>query len=65
MPAARIAMSPRSKLLFALPVVAAFVVVLAYYQLFTNTVVVAAIFVLWVVVTLRNRRKFSRQETKG
>jgi Flp pilus assembly protein TadB len=58
-------LSPRYKLLLALPVVAAFVIVLAYYQLFTNTVVVVVIFVLWVAVTLRNRRKFSRQEPKG
>jgi Flp pilus assembly protein TadB len=58
-------LSPRNKLLLALPVVAAFVIVLAYFQLFTNTVIIVVIFVLWVAVSLRNRRKFNRQEPKG
>lgn len=54
-------MTPRNKLLLALPLVAAFVVVLAYYQLFTSPVAIALIFILYVAVSLRNRRKFSRQ----
>lgn len=57
-------MSPRTKLLLALPVIAAAVLVLVYFQLFTDPIVIAAIFVLWVAVSLRNRRKFNRQQQK-
>ena len=55
-------MSPRAKLLIALPVIAAVVVVLVYFRLFASPVVVAAIFVLYVAISLRNRRKFRKQE---
>lgn len=51
-------MSPRNKLLLALPLVAVFVIVLAYFQLFTDPTVIVLIFVLYVAVSLRNRRKF-------
>ena len=54
-------MTPRTKLLVALPLVAVFVIVLAYFQLFFSPVVIAAIFVLYVAVSLRNRRKFGKQ----
>ncbi|MDG6981640.1 MAG: hypothetical protein JRN51_11095 [Nitrososphaerota archaeon] len=57
-------MSPRNKLLLALPIVAALVLALAYFQLFTDPVVIAFIFVLWVAVSLRNRRKFHGQEKR-
>lgn len=55
-------MSPRTKLLLALPVVAAFVLVLAYFQLFTSPVAIAVIFVLYVAVSLWNRRRFRKQQ---
>jgi positive regulator of sigma E activity len=58
-------MTPRNKLLIALPLVAVFVIVLAYYQLFTNTAAVAVIFVLFVLVSLWNRRKFARKQEPG
>lgn len=59
-------MTPRTKLILILPVIAAFVMVLVYYQLFASPVVIAIIFVAYVVVSLRNRRKFGRQkEQKG
>ncbi len=58
-------MSPRSKLLISLPIIAAVVLVLVYFQLFANPVVIAVIFVLWVAVSLRNRRKFDRERTGG
>jgi len=48
-----------------LPIIAAFVIALAYLQLFTNPVVIAMIFVLWVAVSLRNRRKFKAQRESG
>lgn len=54
-------LTPRTKLMVALPIVAAFVVLLAYFQLFTSPVVIAIIFIAWVAVSLRNRRKFRKQ----
>ena len=57
-------MSPRAKLLLALPIVAAFVIVLVYFQFFASPVVIAIIFVLYVAVSLRNRRKFNRQQAE-
>jgi len=50
--------TPRTKLLLALPAVAVFVIVLAYFRLFTDPLVVVLIFILYVAITLRNRRKF-------
>ncbi|HZW85210.1 MAG TPA: hypothetical protein VFE91_04850 [Nitrososphaerales archaeon] len=55
-------MTPRQKLLLALPLVAVFVLVLVYFQLFANPLVIVAIFVLYVAVSLRNKRKFERQK---
>jgi positive regulator of sigma E activity len=55
-------MTPRSKLLLVLPVIAAFVIVLVYFQLFSSPVIIAIIFVAYVVVSLLNRRKFNRQK---
>ena len=55
-------MTPRTKLLLILPVIAALVIVLAYFQLFASPVVIAIIFVAWVAVSLRNRRKFAGQK---
>ncbi len=57
-------LTPRNKLLLALPVIAAFVLVLVYFQLFTNPVVIALIFVLYIAVSLRNRRKFRSQQSR-
>lgn len=54
-------MSPRTKLLLALPIIAAVVIVLVYFQLFSSPIVIALIFVAYVAVSLRNRRKFDRQ----
>ena len=55
-------MTPRTKLLLALPFIAVFVLILVYFQLFTSPVAVAVIFVAYVVVSLVNRRKFNRQK---
>ena len=55
-------MTPRTKLLLALPLIAVFVLALVYFQLFTSPVAVAIIFVAYVVVSLMNRRKFNRQK---
>lgn len=55
-------MNSRQKLLLALPIVAAFVLVLVYFQLFTNPLVIVVIFVLYVAVSLRNKRKFNSQK---
>jgi Flp pilus assembly protein TadB len=52
----------KTKLMVALPIIAAFVLVLVYFRLFANPVVIAVIFALYVAVSLRNRRKFRRQQ---
>ncbi len=57
-------MTPRTKLLLILPLIAALVIVLVYYQLFASPVVIAIIFVAYVIVSLRNRRKFERQKAQ-
>lgn len=55
-------MTPRTKLLIALPVIAVIVLLMAYFQLFASPVPIVVILVLYVLVSLRNRRKFNRQE---
>ncbi len=55
-------MTPRTKLLISLPIIAAAVLVLVYFQLFSNPFVIAILFVAYVVVSLLNRRKFRRQK---
>ncbi len=55
-------LNSRTKLLLALPVIAAFVLVLVYFQLFTSPVAIAIIFVLYIAVSLWNRRKFRKQQ---
>jgi Flp pilus assembly protein TadB len=55
----------RTKLLLALPAIAAFVLVLVYFQLFASPVAIAVIFVLYVAVSIRNRRKFKKQEDRS
>jgi len=57
-------LTPRTKLLLALPVIAAFVIVLVYFQLFSSPEIIAVIFVAYVVVSLLNRRKFNRQQER-
>ena len=55
-------MTPRQKLMVVLPVIAGLVIVLVYFGLFANPVVIVLIFTLYVAVSLRNRRKFRRQQ---
>jgi Flp pilus assembly protein TadB len=50
--------------MLALPVIAALVLILVYFQLFSSPIVIAAIFIAYITVSLRNRRKFNRQEQK-
>jgi len=57
-------LTPRTKLLLALPIIAAFVIVLAYFQLFSSPVIIAIIFVAWVVVSLTNRKKFADERAR-
>jgi len=57
-------LTPRSKLLLILPVIAAFVIILVYFGLFSSPVVIAIIFVAYVVVSLLNKRKFNRQKAQ-
>ena len=58
-------MTPRTKLLVALPVIAAFVILLVYYRLFSSPIIIAVIFVAYIAVSLRNRRKFEGQKAKN
>jgi Flp pilus assembly protein TadB len=55
-------LKPRTKLLLSLPIIAAVVLVLLYYRLFASPLVIAVIFVLYVAVSLRNKRKFSKEK---
>ena len=57
-------LTPRTKLLLWLPVIAALVIVLVYFQLFSSPLIIAIIFVAWVVVSLRNRKKFAEQRAR-
>ena len=57
-------MTPRTKLLLSLPIIAAFVIVLVYLQLFSSPVIIAIIFVAWVAVSLRNRMNFAVQRAR-
>jgi Flp pilus assembly protein TadB len=57
-------LTPRTKLLLALPVIAALVIALVYFRLFSSPVVIAFIFVAYVAISLRNKRKFNRQQPK-
>lgn len=58
-------MTPRTKLLIVIPLIAVLVVVLIYFRLFESPLVVAIILVLYVAVTLRNRRKFGKRNTRS
>jgi len=55
-------LTPRAKLILALPIIAAFVILLIYFQLFSSPITIAIIFIAWVAVSLLNRRKFSAQQ---
>jgi len=57
-------LTPRTKLLLSLPIIAAFVIALVYFQLFSSPVIIAIIFVAWVVVSLMNRKKFADQRAR-
>jgi len=57
--------TPRQKLYVVIPVIAAAVLVLVYLQLFSSPIVIAVIFVAYVIVSLRNRRKFAEQQARG
>jgi ABC-type nitrate/sulfonate/bicarbonate transport system permease component len=58
-------LTPRQKLFLALPLIAAAVIVLVYFQLFSSPVIIAIVFVAYVVVSLLNRRKFARQRARA
>jgi ABC-type nitrate/sulfonate/bicarbonate transport system permease component len=57
-------LKPRTKLLLSLPIIAMAVLVLVYFQLFSSPIVIAIIFVAYVAVSLRNRKKFNRQRAQ-
>lgn len=55
-------MKPKTKLLLSLPIIAAAVLVLLYFRLFASPLVIAMIFVLYVAVSIRNKRKFNKEK---
>jgi hypothetical protein len=52
----------RLALLVAIPVIVAVVLALTYLRVFSSTVVIAVLVVLYAVVSLANRRKFAKQK---
>jgi hypothetical protein len=54
-------LTPRTKLLLALPLIAALVFVLAYFQLFASPILIVFILAVYVVVSFRNKKKFGKQ----
>lgn len=58
-------LNSRTKLLIALPAIAVMVIVLVYFQLFTNPLIDLGIVALYVVVSLWNRRKFNREKRQA
>lgn len=58
-------MKSRTKLLLALPLIAVIVLILVYFQFFLNPLVILAIFVLYVLVSIRNKRKFDREKKEA
>jgi len=58
-------LTPKTKLMIALPIIAVLVIILVYLQLFSSPVVIVVIFVAYVVVSLMNRSKFNRQRDKN
>ena len=58
-------MTPRAKLMAVLPIIAAVVIILVYFRLFSSPIVIAMIFVAYVAVSLWNRRKFNRQRERA
>lgn len=55
-------MTPKQKMAVVLPIVAALVIAFVYFGLFTNPYVIIVVFAAWLIVTIRNRRKFGRQQ---
>ena len=55
-------MTPKQKMIIVVPVVAALVIGFVYFGLFTNPYVILAVFIAWLAITLRNKRKFDRQK---
>lgn len=58
-------MSPRLTVYLALPVIVAAVLLLTYFRLFSSTATIAVLVVLYVIVSFRNRRKFSKKNKAG
>ncbi len=54
-------MSTNRALLIAIPVILAVVLLLTFLRVFSSYILIAVIFVLYVAVSLFNRRKFKKQ----
>lgn len=58
-------LTPRQKLILSLPLIAAAVLVLVYFQLFSNPLVIVVIFISYVAVSIWNKRRFDRQRSQN
>jgi len=58
-------MTPRTKLILVLPIIAALVIVLVYFGLFSSPVVIVVIFIAYIAVSLRNRKRFNKQQAEN
>lgn len=55
-------MTPRQTLFLVFPIIVVLVLLLTYLQVFSSTIVIAVLVVLYFVVSIRNKRKFSKQK---
>lgn len=58
-------LSQRLTAYLALTVIAVAVVLMTYFRLFSSTVVIAVLVVLYVIISVRNRKKFSKRDKAG
>lgn len=58
-------LSRRLTAYLALPVIAVAVLLMTYFRLFSSTVVIAVLVVLYVIISVRNRKKFSKRDKAG
>ena len=55
-------MNSRIALLVAIPAIVAVTLILTYLQVFSSTVVIVVLVILYAAVSLFNRRKFKKQK---
>ncbi|QQG48202.1 MAG: hypothetical protein HY247_05445 [archaeon] len=58
-------MASRKVVYALLPIIAIAVILMAYFRAFSSTAVIALVVVLYIVVSVMNRRKFAKQEREA